>query len=176
MEHFGMELYAPHLFALGLVGGNLHLVGRSDDAEVVGDGRNGVAVAHPHLRILAHALEKHVVLIKGTEMGAAIFACAGRLHLSAVGVGNELGAVADTQDGVLAAQLAQVYLERAFVVHGERAAREDDSLYAVISLRKLVVGHNLTVNIQFADAAADELRGLRAEIENDDFFLHICVY
>ena len=176
MEHFGMELYAPHIFALGLIGSDFHLVGRSDDAEVIGDSRDGIAVAHPHLRILAHVLEEHVALVEGAEVGTSVFACTSRFNLTAVAVRDELGAVADTQNGILATQLAQVHLKSALVVDGERAAREDDSLHTVVALRELVVGHNLTVNIQFADAAADELRSLRSEIENDDFFLHICVY
>ena len=118
-----MELYAPHLFALSLVGSDFHLVGRSDNAEVVRDSRDGIAVAHPHLRILAHVLEEHVALVEGAEVGTSVFARTGRLNLTAVAVGDELGAVADTQNGILAAQLAQVHLESALVVNGERAAR-----------------------------------------------------
>ncbi len=41
-----------------------------------------------------------------------------------------------------------------------------------VIVRELVVGHDFAIGVELADAASDELSGLRSEIENDDFFLH----
>ena len=49
MEHFGVELHAPELFALSLEGGICDGRCRSYASEMVGEGSDGVAVAHPHL-------------------------------------------------------------------------------------------------------------------------------
>lgn len=52
-------------------------------------------------------------------------------------------------------------------------ATEDDTDDGRVILGKLVVRQNLTERVQLAHTAADELRGLRSEVENDDFLLHI---
>ena len=57
MKHFGVELHAPHFLAFDLISGNGNLIGRSDSLEIIGNGRNGIAVRHPHLRIFPHILE-----------------------------------------------------------------------------------------------------------------------
>ena len=57
MEHLGVELHGKGLLAIDLVGGVLHVVGRGDDAGARRQLGDGVAMAHPHLRSLAHSLE-----------------------------------------------------------------------------------------------------------------------
>ena len=52
MIHFWMELNAPCLFAINLVGCNCHLVGRGYYVKAFGKRRNCVAMAHPHLGAL----------------------------------------------------------------------------------------------------------------------------
>ena len=173
MEHLGMELHAPHLLALHLVGGDGHLVRRGDDAEVVRDGGDGVAVAHPHLRVFAHALQQGIVVLEAAQIRTSVLAAAGGFHLAPVGIGDELRAIADAQDGQLAADAVQVHLERLLVIHREGASGQDDALHAPVAVGELVVRHDFAIHIQLADAAADELRGLRTEVENDNLFLHI---
>ena len=176
MENFGMELHAPHLFAFYLISGNLHLVGRGDDFEVGGDGRNGVSVAHPYLRMFAHVLEQRILPVKRLQMGTSILTRAGRLYRASIAVSDELRPVTNAQDGILAADAAQVYLKSARVVHREGATGQDDPFHAIIVFRKFVVGNNFTIDIQFANAPSDELRGLRTEVENDNLFLHITTF
>ena len=53
-----------------------------------------------------------------------------------------------------------------------RTAAEDDADDARVVLGKLIVGQNLAEGVQLADTAADELRGLRSEIKNDNLLLH----
>ena len=108
-------------------------------------------------------------------MGAAILACAGRFHLATAAVGNVLGAVAYAQHGHLAHKLAQVDLEGFGVVHRVGRTRENDSNYALVAHRELVVGQNFAERVELTHAAAYELGRLRAEVENDNLLLH-CVY
>ena len=68
-------------------------------------------------------------MIKLFKVGAAVFTSAGRLYLSAVGIGHELSAVADAQNRIFAADVAQVDLEGFFVINGERATRKNDAYY-----------------------------------------------
>ena len=41
---------------------------------------------------------------------------------------------------------------------------------------EFVVRDYLAVGVQFADTSSDKLRGLTAEVEDNDFLLHILVY
>ena len=52
------------------------------------------------------------------------------------------------------------------------AARKYDAFYAAIKFGKVVEGVDLTVDIELPDPARDELGKLRAEVKNEDFFLH----
>ena len=173
MIDFRVELHAPHLFALHLIGGHSHLVRRGDDAESGGNGRDGVAVAHPHLRMFANTLQQRIVVLEASQIGPAVLAGAGRLHASPVGIGDELRAIADAQDGQLAANVRQVHPESLPVVHREGAAGEDDAFHALVAMRELVVRHDFAIHVQLAETAADELRGLRTEVENNNLFLHV---
>ena len=40
---------------------------------------------------------------------------------------------------------------------------------------ELVVGNDFAIHVQLAHAPPDKLRGLRSEIKNDDFLLHVVV-
>src|SRR5690606_12703420 len=56
---------------------------------------------------------------------------------------------------------------------GERASGENEGLdIGRDDLRQGIVGQDLAIDLQLADAAGDQLRVLRAEIKDDDFFLH----
>ena len=173
VEHFWVELHAPRLLALHLIGGNLHFIGRRNDFKPCGNGSDGVAVAHPHLGVGTHAVEQQVVAVKRAEVCPPVLAASGRLHVAAVGIGHELRAVADAQQRQAAAYVGEVDLKSLPVVHREGAAGEDDAPHAFVAVRKLVVGHNLAIHVQFAQAAPDELGGLRAEVKNDNFLFHI---
>jgi len=105
VEHFRMELYAPELFVLCLVSGDGYFVGRSDDFKVVGDGSDGVTVAHPYLRMFADAFQQRVLVVESSQVCTSVFAGVGRLYLSSVGVRHELCTIADTQDRIFSADV-----------------------------------------------------------------------
>lgn len=108
MIDLGMELYGPHgLLSLrcgDVVGSIFHGLGGGDG---LGTGRevgDGVAVAHPHLRVVVEAVEERVVLADGDELLAPVFAGVGALYLSAADVGDVLRTVADTEQRQTAAE------------------------------------------------------------------------
>ena len=84
---------------------------------VGGQRGDGVAMAHPHLRAFIEALEERVGGIEPLEVGAAILAGVGLFHPPASGVGYELRPVTDAQHRHSAHELAQICLERLWVVH-----------------------------------------------------------
>ena len=117
VEHLGMELHGPYGQIFGGIGGELHVVGRGYHLVALGQGGDGVAMAHPHLRLGLEAFEERVVSVEVFQAGAAVLAGVGFLHLSALAVRDELGAVADAEHWQPADKLAEVYLEGFRVMH-----------------------------------------------------------
>jgi len=153
-------------------GGIPHVGRRADDTIVCGDGRDGVAMTHPHLRVGFKTSEQRVAGLILAQVGTPILASAGRFYLAPVGIADILCAIADAKHRVLADDAAQIGLERLRVVHGIRTAAENHSNDRGVIMGKLVVGNDLAEGVQLAHTAADELRGLRAEIKDDDLLLH----
>ena len=160
MEYFWMELYAPEFFTFCLISCYCYLVGRSNDFKVFGDSCNGISVAHPHLRVFADAFQQRILVVELGQMCTSVFTCVGRFNFTSVGIRHKLCAVADTQDRIFAANIGQINFEGLFIVYRERASGKDDTDNRRIIVGKLVVGNNLAIHVQFAYAAADELRGL----------------
>ena len=172
VEHLGVELHGPHRL-LGRGKGRIgNICRRTNHFEVVGDGRDGVAMAHPHLRAFLESLEERIGEIDAFQMGAAILARVGLFHLATQRVRDELRAVADAQHGQTAHKLAEVYLERLGVVDRVGRTTQDDANDGGVVLRELVVRQNLAEGVQLAHTPSDELRGLRSEIKNDNLLLH----
>ena len=70
--------------------------------------------------MLVETLEQRILRVNGLQMGATILTGIGLLHLTAVGIGDVLRTVADTQYRHLAYKLAEVNLESLWVVNGKR--------------------------------------------------------
>jgi len=107
-------------------------------------------------------------------MGTPVFAALCRFYFSAVAVSQELCPVTNSQNGIFSPYLRQVGLESLAVVYRERTTRQYDAFDVLIVIREFIIRQYLAVDIELPHTAAYELRSLRAEIENDDFFLHIC--
>ena len=167
-----MELHCPYRLLCRSVSCILHVGCRSDALKVFWDSGDGVAVAHPYLRVLHEAFEQWVLGVEVLEVGTSVLARVGCLHLSAAGVRDVLCAVADAKHRDASYELAKVYLERLLVVNREGASAEDDADDRRVVLRELVVGHNLAEGIKLAHTAANELRGLRTKIKNYYLLLH----
>ena len=111
VEHFGVELYGVSLLVLSLIGCKLYTFRRSNASEACGQGRDGVAVAHPHLRARLDATEQGALRVNVLQLRASVLATAGRFHAPAAVMRHVLRAVADAQDGIAPANLREVYLE-----------------------------------------------------------------
>ena len=105
-------------------------------------------------------------------MRPSIFTATRRFTLTAVGIGYKLCTVADSQYRIFTTDFVYIYLKRTFVIYGKWTTWKNNSFYTRISLRKFVVRHNFTIYIQLANTATDKLRGLWAEIKNNNLFLH----
>ena len=82
-------------------------------------GRDGVAMAHPHLRARLKATEQRVGSVDSGQMGTAILAAVGVLDATTAGVGDVLRAIANAQHRHTAHKLREVDLEGFRVVHRE---------------------------------------------------------
>ena len=132
-------------------------------------------MAHPYLRTRLNALKKGACAVDVVEVGTAILARGSRLYLAAIGQRHELCSVADAEYGDCRSNGGDVNLIGAFVVHRQRAARQDytdDVLLCLLAVGILVVGDDFTIDVQLADSTPYKLGGLRAEVEDDDFLLH----
>ena len=167
VEHFGVELHAPNLLVFGGVGSVFYGFGGCNALKIVGNCRNGVAVAHPHLRIVVKSLKQRIFLVDELQILTAIFAAAGGLHVAAQCVRNELRTIANAQNRFASTELLQIDLERLLVIDAVRRAAEDDADDVVVVAHGVfVVGDNFTKSVEFADAPRNELRGLRTKIQN----------
>lgn len=128
--------------------------------EVDGDGGDGVAMAHPHLRAFVETFEDSRRGVDGLEVGASVLACSCLLNLTTTRVGDELCSIANAEDGKLSDKLTEVYLERLFVVDRVRASREDDANDAGVVLRKFVVREDFAEGVELTHTPSYELRGL----------------
>ena len=171
----GVELDAPRLLTLDVVGRHADILRRGDNPVVVGHARDGVAVRHPHLRLGRKPLHQGIPGVAHRQHRTAVLAARRRLHLAAEGRGEELCPVADAQQRQPALDGREVGVGSLLVAHRVGAARENHAPHRRVERRNLVEGVNLAVNIQLAHTPRNELRVLRAEVENQDFFLHYSV-
>lgn len=157
---------APRLVADCRVGavrrGRAHLEARRDR-------RDAVAVAHPDGERVGEALEELVARLD-RHLGLAVFAPLAGLHLAAQLLAHELHAVADAEDRHAEVEDRAVDAGRARLEDAVRPAREDDALRRVglRPFRRDVERDDFGIDVLFADAPRDELRVLRAVVENDD--------
>ena len=173
MVHFGVELDAPRLLALDVERRDAHVFRAGDDLIVRRNRRDRIAVRHPYLRGFGQAAHQRVVSIAHREHGAAVFTAGGGLHLAAEGRCEELRAVADAQQGQFALNGRKIGCRSVLVPYGEGTARQNHTPHRSVERRNLVEGVDFAIDAQLAHTPRDELRVLRTEVENQDFFHNI---
>ena len=174
MVHFGVELDAPRLLALDVERRDAHVFRAGDDLIVRRNRRDRIAVRHPYLRGFGQAAHQRVVSIAHREHGTAVFTAGRGLHLAAEGRCEELRAVADAQQGQFALDGRKVgWQGRARPVTEKGLPERITPRTEASERRNLVEGVDLAIDVQFAYAPRDELRVLRTEVENQDFFHNI---
>ena len=180
---FGVELHAVEVAILVGHAGDGAAGGAGHELEAFGQGRDLVAVAHPHLQ---HAVAFGGVEVldavqqpgvaAGADFGVAEFPGVAAFHLSAQLHGHGLHAITDAQHGH--AQLEDGV--RGAVIHfidAGMAAGEDDALELAVGgvlpdpVAADVAGMDFAVDVGFADAPRDELGDLRAEIQDQDLLM-----
>ena len=99
-----------------------------------------------------------------------VLALVGGPHFTAQGVHHELQSIADAQHGQAQLQHARVGGRRISVIDRRRAAGKNnpDRGVAANFFQRGRAGEHYRENILFTDAARDELRILRPEIEDYD--------
>ena len=108
------------------------------------------------------------------ERAFAVFALLARLDLAAEVLGQELDAVADAQHRDAELEKGAVGQRRVLRIHARRAAGQDDAL----GLERgdfrggRVVAQDHRIDVALADAARDDLRVLRTEIQDDNLLSH----
>lgn len=172
VHDLGVVLDPVQLLLVVLEGGDGDDVRRRGDAEALGGGRAGVAVGHPHRLVLGGALEEGGAGLGDGQRGAAVLARAGVVDGAAEGGRHQLEAVAHAEDGNAGPEegVGVVQARSALLVHGGRAAGEDDRLRVLGEHlgHGHRAGHDLAVDPSLADAAGDELGVLGAEVDDEN--------
>ena len=139
-----------------------------------------VAMAHPYVE-QSVAFGAHAVLdvpeqrrmASRTHFGIAEFAHFTAFDLAAELLGHGLHAVADAKHRHSELEYGRGRARRATLPHGCRSAGQDHTLRR--ELANEIVGNivrlQLAIDVAFAHPARDQLRVLRAEIEDEDFLV-----
>ena len=181
VRHFGVEL--QRVVAARLVGHACDgaAVGAGHELEARRQFGDLVAMAHPHVE---HAVAfgrgevRDVFQQRGVAMGAhgrkAELALVAAFDLAAELMRHGLHAVADAEHGHAEVEYGLRALVGGFFVHAGMAARQDHALEMAVGRVFAhpfvgdVAGMHLAEHMGFAHAACNQLRDLRAEVEDED--------
>ena len=169
VHDLGVELDAEQALGRVLHRGHRGGLGPRGHGEA-GRGRGGgVAVGHPDALRLRRAGQQGAVL-GGLEGGGAVLGGAGALDGAAEAVDHQLEAVAEAEDGDARVEQAFRGGRGAVGVDRRGAAGQDDRL-GVLG-QHLGGGHgggdDLGVDVALPHPAGDQLRVLRAEVDDED--------
>ena len=129
-----------------------------------------VAVRHPDRQRAFETFEQRRVGMQQVDLGVAVLALVAGHDFAAQLVRHELQAVADAEHRQAEMQHALVGGRRIGVIDRAWASGEDDAGGIVLLnfFQRSGAGQDDGEDVLFADAARDELRVLRAEVEDDD--------
>jgi len=141
---------------------------RGED-EALGERLRFVAVAHPDLKRARQAGEERR-LGDDVDLGMAVLARWGGLNFAAEVVHDELQAVADAEDGHAHREQRGVGSGRVGVVDRAGAAGENEAQRSEGAdlVERRGAGKHDREDVEFADAARDELGVLRPKVQDDD--------
>ena len=178
VHDFEMELRGVEFAGVVADDGDRRVGRNAEHLEAVRQLRHTVAVAHPDrifLALLPDAFENGAVG-DDLHLGAAEFAMVPAFDVAAELRRHRLLAVADAEhrDACLIDRLGDE--RRVLVEHGGRPARQDHRLrlHGAEGGFRLLVGHDLAIDLLLAHPPGDELGDLRAEIDDQDLVVQIC--
>ena len=169
VHDLGMPLHPEQPSARVLERGDLGAGGRAGDPEPGRCDDDRVAVRHPHRLLGGLARKEHGVGLDGggraPELGDL-----GALHRAAERLGHRLEPVADAERRYPGVEERGVDARGTLRVDTGRAARQDHRRRV---LRQHLgdrhpVWDDLAVDVRLADAAGDQLRVLRTEVDHQD--------
>ena len=165
----GMKLHGVVL-ARGILEGRLGVRGLRDKLEARRKLLGFVAVRHPDVQRAGETLEEGAVVAQEFDVGVSVLALVAGTDLAAQLLRHEVQAVTDAEHGHSEMQHLLVGRGRVGVIDGRRASGEDDAggRIALDFFQRGGAGEDDGEDVLFADAARDELRVLRAEVEDDD--------
>ena len=179
--HLGVELHGVEL-PRHIGGDGKGSVGRGAiDLKARGDGRHVVAMAHPDLFLpaLKPAVQQRQAVGGGRYIGPAELGCAmAAFDMAAQKVHHHLLAIADAKDRHAKVEHPLGRHRRAIPVDRSGTARQDHGPWRKLRQKGVVdpvVGVNLAIHVQFAQAARDQLRHLRAEVDDQKAVMLRCV-
>ena len=173
VHHLGVELDAIEPARIVGDGRERRAIGDGDGAEARRQLGHAVAMAHPdgglHPR-LPDAVEQRR-RARDLERGAAELAGVAAFDLAAQLRHHGLLAIADAEHGHARVEDRLRRPRRARLMHAGRTARQDDGLGQDGLERGFgpVEGHDLGIDARLAHPPRDQLRVLRAEIDDEDF-------
>ncbi len=87
-------------------------------------------------------------------------------------MGDRLCAITNAQDRQLAMVFFKVEPGGVLLPYRIWTAGKNDAFYAAVNFRKMIERMDLAVDVELPDTARYQLGKLRAEVKNEDFFLH----
>ncbi len=141
-----------------------------DDAKAGRRGRDVVAMAGPDAQLARDAAEKARPRVADLDHRVAELTMRRRRDASAQRVGHQLHAVADAEHGRAHLEHRGIRFRRAALGNALGPAREDDAdrLSRAQHVHRRMERQNLAVDRQLAQPARDQLRELRAEVEDEN--------
>ncbi|CAB4834767.1 unannotated protein [freshwater metagenome] len=169
VHHLGMELHAVDGARSVLERGHRRLGGSRRDRKPGRGIDDRVEVAHPHLLLVGHPAPEQRSGRPHRQRRAAVLAATRAVDATAKLLGDELCAVANAEDRHAEVVHRAVDRWSTLGVHRLGAAREDDrrGLLGHDLVDGDRVRHDLAVDVGLAHSTSDELRVLRAEVDDE---------
>ena len=168
----GVELHGIDFSAGVFHSGARTVVRLADHLEALGRLGDVVGVTHPYNALFVDVFEKRAVR-SGFQLNFAVFADGSGFNRSVFHPGDQLTAVADTENGNAELEYFRCVMRRLLVIDAVWSACEDDTL--IVALFDFVkgngVGEDFGVYVVVTHSAGNQLIVLTAEIKNENFFL-----
>ena len=167
---------SPNILRVALLDGGVGGVLRDGDRlEAGGQFRQPVAMRVPDLQRLGQPGEQRAEAVFDAQRAFAVFTLLSRLDFAAQILRQQLHPVADAEHGEAEFEERAIGQRRRLGIHARRAARQDDALgFERRDLRGgNVVAQDDRIDVALADAPRNDLRVLRAKIQDDDLLRRV---
>ena len=176
--HLRMKLHRPDApLRIGDSGHSIRCLRRQ--MKTCGQFQRLVSMRHPHRQIRGQAVKQRILVDRRSGPPHDRTRACPPTHLAAQMMRDELQPVADAENGHAQIEHLRIGGRRVRVVHRAGAARQHDAdrLVRLNFFKGGGAGQHSGKDVLFADAARDQLRVLRAKVQNDDRLgVHVTCY